>query len=338
MVPLLAALTLAGLATLRRQMRPLVRELIRSRNQALYSEARFRAASESSLDAFFIFECAREPEHGGIIDFQLTYTNSHGECFAGLEPGRLGQHLSDFPLLADAGDFVNKYRRVVETRKPLVEEFEVTPRGSAGPPVWLHQQAVPLGDGVAVTVHDITERKHNEERLTRLAQHDALTGLPNRRAFLDRLEHAMATSQRLRQQALLAVLFLDLDHLKTINDRHGHQQGDEMLRIFGARLRESVRGSDMVARMGGDEFTVLLENLQGPLDAERVIAAIFAALAPGTMLNGEHTVMSTSIGVAFYHGQDIGPEDLLQQADRALYQAKREGRNRFRVFAAPITS
>lgn len=336
MIPLLAALTLLGLVTLRRQVRPMVRELVASRNEAIYSEARFRAAAESSMDAFYIFECVREPEHGTIVDFQLSYANSHGEAFAGLKPGTLGQPLSAFPRLVQAGSFVEKYKRVVETRQPLEEEFSNEPPGRAGPPVWLHQQVVALGDGVAVTVHDVTERKHHEERLTRLAQHDSLTGLPNRRAFLSRLEHAMETSQRLHQQSLLAVLFLDLDHLKDINDRYGHQQGDLLLRHFGVRLRESVRTSDMVARMGGDEFTVLLENLQGPLDAERVIAAIFAALVPGAQLDHTHVPMSTSIGVAFYHGQNISPEELLGQADSALYRAKREGRNRFRVFAAPL--
>jgi diguanylate cyclase (GGDEF)-like protein len=338
MVPLLAALTLVGLATLRRQVRPMVGALVESRNEAIYSEARFRAAAESSMDAFFIFECARDPERSSIIDFQLSFANSHGEAFAGLAAGARGRSLSEFPRLSASAGFFEKYKRVVKTRVPLLEEFAVPPgdsTASTNSPTWLYQQVVPLGDGVAVTVRDITERKRNEEHLTRLAQHDALTGLPNRRAFLSRLAHAMETAQRLRHQALLAVLYLDLDHLKVINDRFGHHQGDQLLRSFGARLRESVRTADTVARMGGDEFTVLLENLQGPVDAERVITTIFAALAAGAQLDGQQVPISASIGAAFYNGEPIGAETLLQQADIALYQAKRAGRNCFQVYAPP---
>ena len=338
MVPLLAALTLVGLATLRRQVRPMVDALVESRNEAIYNEARFRAAAESSMDPFFIFECVRDPERSSIIDFQLSFANSHGAAFAGLAPDARGRSLSQFPRISASAGFFEKYKRVIETRVPLVEEFQAPPSSSATSargPAWLYQQVVPLGDGVAVTVRDITARKRNEEHLTQLAQHDALTGLPNRRAFLSRLEHAMETAQRMRHQALLAVLYLDLDHLKEINDRFGHLQGDLVLRSFGARLHESVRTADTVARMGGDEFTVLLENLQGPIDAERVITTIFAALAAGAQLDGQQVPIGTSIGVAFYHGEPIGAEALLQQADTALYQAKRAGRNCFQVYAPP---
>lgn len=331
--PLLLLLALLGIQLLRWRVRPVASALVASRNQAASSEARFRAAAESGMDPFYIFETVRSGVTGGISNFRLIYANQPGERFAGMEPGRgeiLG--LASVPQLQAADDVLEKMQGVVIHRQHWVEEFAVPNRKTANGPQWLHLQAVPLGDGVAITLRDISERKWEEDRLRVMAQTDALTGLANRDAFRKRLAHAMITSRRLRRQALLAVLYLDVDQFKHINDTYGHTFGDRVLQAFAARLQGSVRSADTVARPGGDEFAILLENMESTQDAERVVAAIFAALNEPIHINSHHVRIATSIGLAYYRGEACDMEELLQQADAALYTAKRSGKNTWRQF------
>lgn len=342
LLPLLAALAFAGIEMLRWQVRPMVRQLVASRNLAVSSEARFRAAAESGMDPFFIFESVRSRLTGAISDFRLIYANHPGEVFAGFEPARgeaLG--LSAVPQLAAAPEVRTQLQRVVVERHGWVQEFAIPQDHDPSAPQWLHLQAVPLGDGVAVTLRDISERIWEQERLLVMAQTDTLTGLANRRAFHKRLAHAMESSQRLRRQGLLAVLYLDVDHFKQINDTLGHAAGDQVLLTLGARLLRAVRSADTVARLGGDEFAILLENLDGAHDAERVIEAIFSALHEPVLTDPYRIQISTSIGVAYYRGGETGgpassqltSDDLLRRADRALYAAKHAGRNTWRADA-----
>jgi len=196
-------------------------------------------------------------------------------------------------------------------------------RDSAGRPVRLFG-----------TLHDITERKHLEERLTHQAFHDALTGLPNRARFTDRLQHALERTAR--QRAPLAVLFIDLDHFKLINDTLGHEAGDELLISVAERIRACMRPSDTVARLGGDEFTVLLEDITNQLEAERIAARITKALDAPFILNGQDMFVTTSIGIVMRGDTHITPDDLLRDADVALYRAKDTGRARFAVYDASM--
>jgi diguanylate cyclase (GGDEF)-like protein len=341
-VPLLAALVILGLEWLRWQVRPLVRELERSRNSALTSEARFRAAAESSLDPFFIFQSLRQETSGEVVGFRMVYANHPAEqltCQAGQSPK--AADLEAVPQLSALPTILQKLRQVVGSRQGIAEEVRIPELGNGneagtGEATWFSLQAVPLGDGVAVTLRDITERKSEQERLTIMAQTDALTGLANRRAFTKRLRHAIESSRRLRHQRLLAVLFLDIDHFKLINDTLGHTVGDRILQVFGSRLLTCVRAADTVARPGGDEFTILLENLDSPGDAERVVEAIFAALREPVTFDGHVVPISTSIGVAYFSGGEAGADELLRRADAALYAAKRGGRNQFRVFGGEL--
>ncbi|UVW28171.1 bifunctional diguanylate cyclase/phosphodiesterase [Massilia sp. H6] len=178
---------------------------------------------------------------------------------------------------------------------------------------------------------DITERKRAEEQVRHQAEHDPLTGLPNRTLFLDRLHHALATWRR--QHARFAVLFLDLDRFKSINDNNGHQAGDAVLREVAARLRRCVRRVDTISRLGGDEFVVLLADIGGADQAAHVAATVMQAVAHPIDVDGQEIGLSASIGIAICptDGQDV--DTLMHHADVAMYHAKQNGRNSFRFFS-----
>jgi len=178
---------------------------------------------------------------------------------------------------------------------------------------------------------DITSPRLNEERLKHLAQYDALTGLPNRRLFHDQLRRALASRPCNRR---LAVLFLDIDHFKDINDRWGHAAGDAFLMAVGARLRGCVRRTDIVARWAGDEFAVLLNPVSGRGDALRVARKILRVMRRPFNLRGRRTVTSASIGGAMLEGPS-SPERLIAKADRAMYLVKKVGRNDVRFWERP---
>lgn len=178
---------------------------------------------------------------------------------------------------------------------------------------------------------DITERKRNEQELRYLANYDTLTGLPNRTLLAERLGHAVVRARRGARK--VAVLFLDLDRFKHVNDSMGHTAGDRMLKAAGSRLRDNVRDGDTVARIGGDEFTVVLEDLVDAAEAERVaIKLINAFERPLELDDGQDVTISPSIGVSLYpdHGQT--PTDLIKFADTAMYQAKERGRKTYMVY------
>jgi diguanylate cyclase (GGDEF)-like protein/PAS domain S-box-containing protein len=178
---------------------------------------------------------------------------------------------------------------------------------------------------------DITDRKRTEQELRYLANYDALTGLPNRTLLSERIGHAIIRARRGGRK--VAVLFLDLDRFKHVNDSMGHAAGDRMLKAAGGRLRQVVREGDSVARLGGDEFTVVLEEIANGAEAERVAEKIIAAFEqPLELDNGQEVVISPSIGISLYpeHGQV--PTDLLKFADTAMYQAKDHGRKTYMVY------
>lgn len=186
---------------------------------------------------------------------------------------------------------------------------------------------------MAGSISDITDRKVAEEKLHYSASHDVLTDLPNRACFLDFLEKALARAHRLdRSQSHFAVLFLDLDRFKVINDSLGHVAGDELIINMARRLEACVRPGDTVARMGGDEFTVLLEGLNHRSDAARVAERIIRELSAPIQISGVSVTTTVSVGIAYDAPQYRHPTDLLRDADTAMYRAKAAGRNRYQVF------
>ena len=184
---------------------------------------------------------------------------------------------------------------------------------------------------VAGTMTDVSDRKRAEERLLHDALHDGLTGLPNRALLIDRLSLALGQARR-RHEFRFAVLFLDLDRFKEVNDSLGHDLGDELLVAIARRLGACLRPGDTVARLGGDEFAVILNDVEGLSRATRVAERVLGQLAMPFRLGGHHVQTSGSIGIALSSEGYDRPEDMLRDADTAMYRAKSNGRARYEVF------
>jgi diguanylate cyclase (GGDEF)-like protein/PAS domain S-box-containing protein len=184
--------------------------------------------------------------------------------------------------------------------------------------------------GIYGIAKDETERRTLEEQLAHQAFHDSLTHLPNRMLFLDRLQHALSRAER--DQMMLAVLFLDLDNFKVINDSLGHEVGDQLLMNVAERLRGSMRSGDTAARLGGDEFILLLEQIHSVAEAERVAQRVHDVLKEPFFVGEREVYITPSIGIALSGSADDRPEDLLRNADVAMYRAKRNGRACYEIF------
>ena len=192
------------------------------------------------------------------------------------------------------------------------------------------------GGGMVIVVRDITERTYAEEQIKHLAYHDALTALPNRLLFKDRLTVAISHAQR--DKSKLAVLFLDLDRFKVINDSLGHNIGDHLLQSVAARIQSCLRDSDTVARLGGDEFTLLLPSLGAAEDAAVVAQKILDALRYPFHIDGRELFVTTSVGISLFPDDGTDAETLIKNADTAMYQAKEQGRDNYQLFNAFINA
>jgi diguanylate cyclase (GGDEF)-like protein/PAS domain S-box-containing protein len=179
-------------------------------------------------------------------------------------------------------------------------------------------------------IRDVTERKESEETIRRLAYHDALTGLPNRLLFTDRLKMAIARAKRNRQY--LAVMMLDLDYFKDINDTLGHHMGDRLLQAVGSRLTELLRKGDTTARMGGDEFLILLPEINNVGVTTTIAQKIVESFQSPFIIDDRKLHITTSIGIAIYPDASDDVETLIKHADIAMYRAKGSGRNNYQLF------
>jgi diguanylate cyclase (GGDEF)-like protein/PAS domain S-box-containing protein len=198
---------------------------------------------------------------------------------------------------------------------------------------WLHVVALGSPDGGAIVGYtDITKRKRLEVSAAHRATHDALTGLPNRALLLDRLEHLLTD----RRAAPVALLFVDLDHFKLVNDGYGHDAGDLVLHELARRLLAAVRPSDTVARLAGDEFVILCEHLPYVTEAYRLAERVLASLTEAFPVGDSQLTLGASIGIVVAEEQTVTPDELLRAADQAMFEAKARGRNQYAVFDAGI--
>jgi diguanylate cyclase (GGDEF)-like protein len=214
-----------------------------------------------------------------------------------------------------------------------VDHFETVRWGKGKKPIDVSVTISALKDsdgniiGASKIARDITERKASQERVEYLAYHDPLTGLPNRALLAERMKTAIGNASRYSFQ--FALLFVDLDRFKPINDSLGHEIGDKLLKIVAERMQSMVRQADTVSRLGGDEFVVLLSRIQAASDAARVATNILATLSNPYPVEQHVLVLTASIGISIYPDSGKDASSLLRSADAAMYSAKRQGRNRY---------
>jgi diguanylate cyclase (GGDEF)-like protein/PAS domain S-box-containing protein len=294
------------------------------------SEQRYRALFERNLAGVF-----RTSVDGRILDCNDAFARIFG-FYSRDEMLARRSALEFYDDPADREELIRKLRR-----DRTLTNYEVRLRRRDGEPIWLLENVTlveeegepPVLEG---TLIDITDRKRALELIHYQAFHDALTDLPNRLLFKDRLALALANAQRNRKQ--LAVMFLDLDHFKLINDTLGHSIGDQLLRAVAGRLRGCVRGDDTVARVGGDEFTLLLMELRTIDDTAAIADKILKTVAEPFSVEGHEIFVTTSIGIASYPHDGSDVEALMKNADGAMYRAKDLGRSTYQLCNAAMTS
>ncbi len=289
------------------------------------SEARFRSLAQLGLDWYY------------EQDDELRYARFDGKVadqYKFLFDKFLGKRHWDIGHDCDGG--WDEFKRLREARLPFRDfvHYRVLRDGTRR---YFSDSADPVFDdtgkftGYRGVGRDITVQKQAEERVQHRATHDTLTGLPNRAMFSALLEQALLSAKRYERK--LAVLFIDLDGFKSVNDLLGHAAGDSLLKQMAARFRGAVRASDVVIRLGGDEFVVLVQEL---LDRDGVSAAaqkLLGAAALPVQMAGRELQVSASIGIAVYPDDGDSEQLLMKHADHAMYAAKREGKNAFRFFS-----
>jgi diguanylate cyclase (GGDEF)-like protein/PAS domain S-box-containing protein len=300
-----------------------VRARKRAEDALRESEERYRSLFERNQAGVF-----RTTIGGEILDCNDAFARILG--FAGRDDGIGRNMLGHYADLRERAALVQKMRAA----GALTEE-EVALKRADGSPAWILANALllPARGGapeiIEGTVVDITQRKNVESQIVHQAYHDALTGLPNRMLFYDRLNQALALVRRTRRG--LAVLFLDLDQFKLVNDTLGHGAGDRLLVEIARRLQQTVRESDTVARAGGDEFILLLRDVDSGTDAARTAQKVLEAVAQPVEIDGQRLYLTTSIGISLFPGDGEEAEALLTSADIAMYRAKDLGRNGFQL-------
>jgi diguanylate cyclase (GGDEF)-like protein len=188
----------------------------------------------------------------------------------------------------------------------------------------------PMTDGgFVVTFEDITERRRAEDKISHMARYDALTDLPNRILFYEKMEELLIRSPR---SGTFAVLSLDLDHFKSINDTLGHPIGDKLLQAVAERMRGCIRDTDIVARLGGDEFAIVQVTFDQPADATSLATRLIDAVSAPYQLDGHQVIVGTSVGIAIAPGDGTDPDQLMKNADLALYRSKADGGSMYRFF------
>lgn len=251
----------------------------------------------------------------------------------------LGKRISDILPSGAVGIILSALREAGEKGLSAGKQLELQgPQGKLWYELSVSRKHVDpgLGPRFIVLARDITERKASEQRILNLAHYDSLTGLPNRALLADRMR--VAIQRAARQSARLAVLFVDLDRFKPINDSLGHDIGDQLLKAVAERMLVSVRSVDTVSRVGGDEFVVLLGEIETTEDAARVAEKLISALSQAYEIEGHELLVTASVGICIYPDNGTQPNVLLRNADASMYSAKEAGRNRYQFYSDDMTA
>ena len=259
-------------------------------------------------------------------EWRFTYINARGAAWIDRRPEDLiGKSMWDEFPEAVGGPFYQAYMKAMEEQELATCENFYAPLG-----IWLELRVYPSREGVTAFFVDVTERKEAETRLLHMATHDSLTGLHNRLSCLRALDQALARS--VEEHRPVAVLFIDLDHFKEVNDAHGHRVGDQALQEIGRRLGSLAGSGITVARISGDEFVFVLEGVDTE-GARSVAVAVLQQLALPIAVENHHVAVGASIGIAIGNGSEYTADELLNNADAAMYEAKDNGRHTYAVFS-----
>jgi len=294
----------------------------------------YRTATESGNDGFYMAAAMRGRD-GQIVDFRIVDCNERGAFFYGMTRDDLvGASLAEIDAGLFGEDLLATYRKAMETG--FHEDDRRMPSDNRLNISWGRRRLVRVGHGLAVTLQDISERKAHESQLERLANEDTLTGLATRHAFLERMPAMLTQAQGASMGA--ALLFIDLDEFKHVNDSHGHATGDAVLKCAAQRLLSLLRPSDQVARFGGDEFVVLLTPCDGERQAASVAARIVDAFGVPFLLGDELHAVGASIGISMYPRDGVDAETLVRHSDIAMYVGKNDGKGQYRFFDPSLST
>jgi len=305
-----------------------ITERKRSETALRESEERFRSLTALSSDMFW------------EQDDQYRFTS-----VSGVDSGKVTQTRADLIIGKKRWeqDYTNmsaddwaKHIAILDARQPF-RDLELSRPDDSGKTVWITISGEPIFDssgafkGYRGVGKEISERKKDEERIQFLANHDALTSLPNRAMFSEVLNLAIQNGHRYKRG--FAVLFIDLDRFKIINDTMGHDAGDKLLKEMGTRLSETVRSSDVVARLGGDEFVVLVQEVSETKQVDAVARKILSALVEPMSMQGQECRVTASIGICMYPADAQDEKALMKNADIAMYRAKEDGKNTYKFYS-----
>ncbi|HYD95994.1 MAG TPA: EAL domain-containing protein [Noviherbaspirillum sp.] len=306
----------------------------RRRREVEETRETYRAATDAANEAFYMIRPILDRE-GQVVDFRLEDCNNRTAELIGTTRDRLvGLKVSEM----EPDRLRDELLRLCHLglKKGFIEEELRVPPQSVVKAKWIYRRIVRSGAGLAVTVRDISSAKEQEQALSDLANNDVLTKLPNRHWLNGYLPQAVTRASS--HEGHLAVLFIDLDNFKNINDTLGHEAGDELLIQAAHRLKSAVRASDQVTRLGGDEFVVILENVHVEEDVSRVAKAIVAAVGkPYSLASGTGNEVNASIGISMYPQDGQDAETLLKHADVAMYAAKAAGKGRYAYYHSHLS-
>lgn len=294
-------------------------------------EEKYRLITEYSTDLIRLVNKEKvimyaSPSHANLLGF-------HPEEM-------IGKELLQFIASEDLDQFHHRFREGIEEKKKDSIEFRLKKRD--GSTVWVQTKTVPVFNEEGVFQHfisssrDISAQKGYEEELKQMAFYDSLTGIPNRRLFYDRLSHSIRSAGRNNHR--FALLLLDCDRFKWVNDTFGHDTGDELLKKFVQRAESCIRQTDTIARLGGDEFAIILDRFDTGQDVGRIANRLITSLQKPWIINGREFTTTSSIGISIYPNDGGTMEQLITKADQALYLSKEKGRNQYHFYTSELAS